>query len=433
MPKPRRPKSKPPSATPQSLPGIEPEPPSGEEASSPPALVNRVLRDIVSPGLIDLAPGEDLRGFLKPHEGYLASRGIFLDGIEMNYKWKSKLYETLVQFDPALPAELQQGLLDIADVVNERAHDLSVDLARMRQIKLPFDSVSLDTPVDIIAYVFRLYLNDRKLFNDTVARQQATRMERFSEFYPRNHRPLLLNETQKELFRSHFSTYFSKRNRTPFCDLQVVEVEQEVQFHVIHGRPPRSHSTVKDGKDRSMISFVPDKRDLLIFDRASGRLAVSASHPSEQERYREYFGRFFFGAPGHFLDNMDITAAPLHTRRQAALSAAGIPGLKRVRLRELRVRLRDRPSLLITWQDNDLGELLDEEQMGELLDSGEVVSMRFDFSLEGQTRTPKVLLTPPNKLIYDRRLGAFQAREFLIRQGFVVLPQIEREAPLVLH
>jgi hypothetical protein len=317
--------------------------------------------------------------------------------------------------------------------VNERAHDLSVDLARLRQIKLPFDSVALDTPVDIIAYVFRLYLNDRKLFNDTVARQQATRMERFSEFYPRNHRPLLLNETQKELFRSHFSTYFSRRNRTPFCDLQVIEVEQEVQFHIIHGRPPRSQSTVKNGKERSLLSFVPDKRDLLIFDRASGRLAVSASHPSEQERYREHFGRIFFGAPGHFLDNMDITAAPLCMRRQAALSTAGIPGLKRVRLRELRVRIRDRRSLLITCQDNDLGELLDEEQMGELLDSGEVVSMRFDFSLEGQKRMPKVLLTPPNKLIYDRRMGAFQAREFLIRQGFVVLPQIEREPTLLLH
>jgi hypothetical protein len=213
----------------------------------------------------------------------------------------------------------------------------------------------------------------------------------------------------------------------------VIEVEQEVQFHIIHGRPPRSQSTVKNGKERSLLSFVPDKRDLLIFDRASGRLAVSASHPSEQERYREHFGRIFFGAPGHFLDNMDITAAPLCMRRQAALSTAGIPGLKRVRLRELRVRIRDRRSLLITCQDNDLGELLDEEQMGELLDSGEVVSMRFDFSLEGQKRMPKVLLTPPNKLIYDRRMGAFQAREFLIRQGFVVLPQIEREPTLLLH
>jgi thiazole synthase ThiGH ThiG subunit len=59
--------------------------------------------------------------------------------------------------------------------------------------------------------------------------------------------------------------------------------------------------------------------------------------------------------------------------------------------------------------------------------------MRFDFSLEGQKRMPKVLLTPPNKLIYDRRMGAFQAREFLIRQGFVVLPQIEREPTLLLH
>lgn len=442
MPKHRRPQTPPASAPPKPPPSSEREPPpsSGQEppptseastAGGPqPPLLNKILRDIVHPRLIDLAPEEALRDFLKPHEKYLACRGIFLEGTEMNHAWKASLHRMLVQFDPDMPGDLQQGFIDIADVVNERAHDLSVDLARVRQIKLPFDGSTPSTPVDIIAYAFRLYLTNRKLFDDTVARQQATRMERFAEFYPRTNRPLLLDDFRLERFRKHFSDFFADRNRTPFCDLHVVAVGQEVQFHVIHGRPPRSQIIIKNGEHRTRHTFVPEKRDLLIYDHTSGRLAVSAQHPIEQEQYREYFGRIFFGAPGHFLDSVDITVAPLRDRGRAALSAEGIPGLKRVQLREISVRFRERPSLDITWRDSDLGELLDEDRMHDLLDSGEVASLRFDFTLEGQKRIPKVLLLPPNKLIYDRRLGAFQAREFLLRQGFMVLPQIEREITL---
>jgi hypothetical protein len=242
----------------------------------------------------------------------------------------------LVQLDPAMPVELQQGLIDIADVVSERAHDDAWTLAHKRQL----DLFSGEEPVDLVAQAFRLYLDQPRLFQDTLARQHATRMERFAEFHPREVRDLPdLTDFRKERFRAYVAGFCAARNRTAYCAVQVVETGNEVQFHVVHGRPPRSQTIIEKGEKRSRYSYVPDRRDLLIFDRDGGRLAVSAQSPAEQEFYRETFGRVFFGAPGHFSALMDITARREGEDREAILAVGGArEGLPR--LLEERSRLR---------------------------------------------------------------------------------------------
>ena len=383
-----------------------------------------VLRNVVHPKLLELAQDDELRRFFAPYEAYLTQRGVFLEGTEMNDAWRSHLHRVLVQLDPTIPVEMQQGLVDIADVVSERAHDDARTLARGRQLPL-FDTT---IPVDIVTQAFRLYLDQPRLFRDTLARQHATRIERFAEFHAREERELPeLTEFRQERFRAYVAGFCAGRNRTAYCSLHAVEVDNEVQLHVLHGRPPRSQTVIENGEKRSRHSFVPDRRDLLVYDRTTGSLAVSAQSPTEQEFYRETFGRVFFGAPGHFSARMDITAKPLLEQGVEALVTDDIPSLRGVRLREVRVQLRDRRKQTRVIRDENMGEVLDEPDIAEWLGRGDIVFLRFDFLLQGQRRIPTVLLMPPNKMIYDRRLGAFQAREFLIRRGFVVLPQVERD------
>jgi hypothetical protein len=386
-------------------------------------MAEAVLKNVAPLALLERVSPELLLRFLRPYEAYLQSRGVPVEGISPDSAWVRKLHAALQQVDPEMPTALQQGLVDIADLATEQGLEQALRVSNKEQLNL----FTKDSRVDIIDAPFRMYLDHPREFRASKIRLQATRVERFIEFHPRTSTlmPPLTDAHQKRL-REECAKFFASRNRTDFCELQVVESEPEILFVVIHGRAPKTHGIIRSSTDRSRLSYVRDKHDVILYDKRSGQLSVSAQYPVEQEFYRRTFGRVFFRTLDHFATRMLLTGRPLLDLGATALSAAGLPGIRFVRLRQLRIKEHDGRGTTVTFDALDLRHLLAQSHLLELLGRGEVLMMKFDIHLEGQKKAVSMQLVPPNRLTQDRRVGAALVRSFLLERRFLLMPEVER-------
>ena len=124
--------------------------------------------------------------------------------------------------------------------------------------------------------------------------------------------------------------WFSERNRTAFCDVRVLETEREVRFLIIHGRPMRNQGAIETDEQRGRVIYVPDKHDLIVFDRNTGRLAVNAQFAREQNLYRDAIGEAFWGDAEHFRAAPVFSGQPLLDLGSAAVDTYGVPGVEQV-------------------------------------------------------------------------------------------------------
>jgi hypothetical protein len=371
--------------------------------------------------LLEAVRPELLVRFLRPFEDHLTSRGVALDGVACDAEWIASLHAVLNAVDPEMPAELQQGLLDVADLATDSAHEHVLSIARSQQLGL-FTVSARTTPEDL---AFEVYLDHRDLFRSAHARTQSTEARRFVEFFAKDATPLVSHDSaaRHALLARAAGTWFRDRNRTAFCDVRVSVVGDEVSFVVIHGRPPRNHGAIESDDRRTRVTYVPDKHDILVFDRRTGRLAVNAQFFGEQDFYRRVLGRVFWDDEDHFVAQPVYTGEPLVDEGAAALQPLGIPGLAAVALREMKVAVpADVNGGVIAWKAHDLGPLLASPLGRLVLRYGEVVQFQLSLVLTGRPRPVRVDVQVPNHLSFDRRVGGDIVREYLLESGFMRMP-----------
>jgi hypothetical protein len=371
--------------------------------------------------LLEAVRPELLIRFLRPFEDYLTSRGVALEGVACDTEWIAGLHAVLNAVDPEMPAELQQGLLDVADLTTESAHEHVLSIARSQQLGL-FTINARTTPEDL---AFEVYLDHRDVFRSAHARTQSTEARRFVEFFAKDASPLVGHNSgaKRALLARAIGAWFRERNRTAFCDVRVSEVGDEVSFVIIHGRPPRNHGAIESDDRRTRVTYVPDKHDILVFDRRTGRLAVNAQFFGEQDFYRRVLGRVFWGDEDHLVAQPVFTGEPLVEEGGAALQPHGVPGLAGVVLREMKIGSSDLAgSGVITWKANDLGPLLATPLGRLVLLYGDVLQFQLALVLHGRPRAVRVDVQVPNHLSFDRRFGGDIVREYLLESGFMRMP-----------
>ena len=175
---------------------------------------------------------------LRPFEDYLSCHQVKLDGVKYDHAWVGALHDVLISVDPAMPGELQQLLLDVADLASEQGHELALELAgeRQRTLFAPGSEMSAED------LAVKLYLEHSEIFAASHARVKSQEARRFVDFFPRQHRPLegYGSESRRVLVVSQLRRWFAKRNRSEYVDLRISETETEVTFLIIHGRTPRN-------------------------------------------------------------------------------------------------------------------------------------------------------------------------------------------------
>ncbi len=370
--------------------------------------------------LLEAVKPELLLRFLRPFAAYLATRGVPLDGVAVDAAWLARLHGSLNDVDPAMPAELQQSLLDVADLTTEGAHEHVLAAARSQQLGL-FTINARTTPEDL---AFEVYLDHRDLFRAAHARTQSSEARRFVEFSARSPAPLEGHERggKHALLARVVGDWFRGRNRTGYCDVQVTEVADTVTFLIVHGRPPRNHGAIESEDRRTRVTYVPDKHDIAVFDRRTRRLGVNAQFSSEQDFYRRVIGRVFWGSDDHFVAEPIYTGEPLVEEGASALSPHGVPGLQGVVLRALTVASPDASLGVISWKGHDLGGALASPLGRLILRHGEIRQFQLALVLSGRPRAVRVDVDVPNHLAFDRRFGVDIVHEYLLESRFMRLP-----------
>ena len=375
------------------------------------------IKNLVRLSLLERVSPELLVRFLRPFEDYLSARQVSLDGVKHDHAWVGGLHEQLITADPAMPGDLQQALLDVADLASDQGHELALELAGERQLTL-FAPGSEMGAEDL---AFKLYLEHSELFAASHARVKSQEARRFVDFFPREHRPLEQygSESRRVLVVSQLRRWFARRNRSEYVDLRVSETDDEVTFLIIHGRTPRNMSVITSAFSRDRLSFVPDKQDTVVFEKASGRLSINAQYPAENDFYRQVLGKVFFSNDDHFEPHAVLSCEVLLDDADEALSVDGIADLDAVALREITLEACDHPYDQLVWKAADLKPVLPKDLPDLLRRARKVRHAKLALYFSGKKRPKIVSITPPNKLAYDRRTGDDVVREFLFARGFL--------------
>lgn len=374
------------------------------------------LRNVVSYELLEQVNPALLLALLQRYRASLEPLGVCLDDVAPSAGWLAALHEVLQRVD--LDPGLQQALIDIGEMATEEGHEHTLQNARRAQLELFEDDRHLST----VDTAFTIYLEHRVLFSTSQSSLHAMQAESFVVYCARDTSPLVgLDGSRMMRFKSHLSGYFARRNRTGYCDVHVSESDEEISLVIVHGRPPRTFGVIRDSTTRSRDSHVQEKHDVLLFHRETCRLSIHATFAHEQDHYRRLFGKIFFGAYEHFSARTILSAEPLLALGVKALSTAGLPGIRRVKLRQIQVNEDGGEGARWTIEGPDLASRLENEDVMDTLQKGDIRLVRLDVMLSNQRKAVRVQLTPPNRLVHDRRVGPDQVRAFLIERGFMVL------------
>jgi hypothetical protein len=385
-----------------------------------------LLKPLVRLDLLEAVRPELLTRFLRPFEGYLAARGIVLGG-STDLDWVSRLHQVLSTVDAEAPADLQQALLDIADLTStDDAHENVLTAARDQQLGL-FAVNPTTTPEDL---AFEVYLDHRDVFRAAHARVQTADVKRFVEFVAKDDTQLVgaVSASKQVLLSRMLGSWFRQRNRTAFCDVRVCDSKDEISIVVIHGRPPRNQGAIESDDRRTRVAFVPDKHDVIVYDRRRNSLGVNAQFLSEQDYYRRAIGEVLWNDPEHFVAKPVLSGQPLEEQGSAVLDPHGVPGLQEVILREIRLVSQGKDGGVASFKAHDLRAFLDSPFGRLALEFGKVDHFKLSLVLTGRPRPLQVEVHVPNDLSFDRQAGAEIVHEYLLESGFMQMPAVQQRA-----
>jgi hypothetical protein len=387
--------------------------------------VNRlVYKHLVTPDALALLSPGTLRDFLRPYQQWCAEVGVALDR-PLDRPALERLHELLWSDSIDRPEELALALADLGGLAGTWgwAPTVAAAIESRRVGRLE----PTENPVEL---AYREYVQRRAELFDVVA-QHATgrRVQRLVEFTPRHDLAL---EAHRDLsttkrFESVLARWFEARGRTPFCSVDIEETSTEIQFRVVRGMCRRLQDTIVDGRKLERIEFVPARPDLLVVDRRTGLLAVSAQYAIEHDLYRRVFGHVYFDDEDHFQTHEIYSGDPLLQDVDRALSTEGFPTIASVVLREVRVGSKHgrlRGSLC----GEDVAQALAMLLEGELFSQGDVRYLKLAFYWRHRARPTLFEFSPPNRCKF-RRLGEDVVREFLLARGFLRMPTVLPHTP----
>ena len=389
-------------------------------------MTTTLQKPLVRLELLEAVRPELLTRFLRPFEDYLASRDISLTG-SGDLAWVGRLHQVLSTVDTEAPADLQQGLLDIAELTtNDDAHESVLTAARDHQLGL-FAVNPTTTPEDL---AFEVYLDHREVFRSAHARVQTADVKRFVEFPAKDDTQLVgpVSASKQLQLSRMLGGWFRQRNRTAFCDVRVFESKDEISIVVIHGRPPRNQGAIQSDDLRTRVTFVPDKHDVIVYDRRRNTLGVNAQFLGEQDYYRRAIGEVLWNNPEHFVAKPVLSGQPLEEQGSAVLDPHGVPGLQEVILREVRLVSQGKDNAVASFKGQDLRPFLDSPFGRLALEFGKVDHFKLSLVLTGRPRPLQVEVHVPNDLSFDRQVCSDIVHEYLLEAGFMQMPTAQQQA-----
>ncbi len=352
------------------------------------------------------------------HAEHLAKHGIAFSGSDVGLpSWYKRLDAACNDPDVRRPEAFAEDIYRVGrmscDAGHALIHQVHEELGITRRD--PYERL---TPCEL---AIRTYVTERHAFDLAFCRLRADTTRRFVEYVARDPRPIAArtNTDLVEVLRTRIGRFYLRRGHTEFSDVDVRTSERETRFILVHGRAPRLVGVIDDANERRPTRQVEDKQDMVLVDHATGRMSVSVGTPVEEKMLRTLFGEVFYDTADHYREEQIYTGQPLIDHGLASLDCTGIDGLRSVSLTCMRVRAHG--FLDMELKSKDLHKLWSIDWGRTMLADAEVTAVHLLVTLDRRGNNRRsIILMPPNRISFDRRVGERTVRTFLERRGFAL-------------
>lgn len=369
------------------------------------AIRRDVLESLSRPLLVDL---------LAPHRDALTAAGLDLDAPASRNLDTDALLVPLYKLATAgrLPDELAARLSAVESLANASGHEVLVAMAYARGEAIADKESLADTAA-------RALLADPELVRKARAQVSSEAPHRFTEYTPSRPVRELPTFVDKAL-RDAVEVRLKKKKRTVYVSVLRVETDDETLFEVSHGTLPSSKAVLDPATlERSAGVLHFTRQDYLVFDKETGRVAISACSPSEREHLLTTISEASAtkGGPSWSL-RPTLSLRPLLTKG----ALAQVPGVAGVFVSELDVRVGGRLEVSLRDGGGDVHEGLSDELAAALRDEAEPHRAVLRIQIEGRRHPVRVELQTPATLKLDRRDAEHTriVRAFLTARGVLL-------------
>lgn len=373
-----------------------------------------------SSSLREIAP-EHLLALLRPHAAFLARHHAALPSDPRKLSYEA-LAVALLQPHPDTPPELVDALWHIHEMATPEAMESLLDEAQRAGIG--FDGRLHFSPADVAA---RVWVAAPDLLRRKHAESAVLMRKSFESFQARPGAALAYRASDAAALaalEAEVARWYVERRRGPGARVFLFEHGHELRLVIRHGGPYRREGSL-DGGEPGSVHFRPMGFGTAILDRRSWELRVNVGSGGggggrrEKQMYREAIGLHLFGSATIFpAEVRKYTLEPLRRDGRRSLVCADIPGLRHVRLTELRMHLGGAFHHARVEQAGDVFLAL-EEQHEAIPDGALLTAARFEVVFADSSKPRSVTVRHGNVAQYAREGDADLVEAFLRHRGFI--------------
>jgi len=372
----------------------------------------RYLPGFDDPGVLrEIEPSRLLR-LVSPHRAFFAGNGYELppDPAALDHE---RLAVLLLQPHPDTPPELIDSLTHIhevattrdAEFLRERAHEAGVDLPQ--DLKL--------SPADVAMH---LWLERPDVLRRHHAEHVVLRRRSFDTFLASAEAALTGSaDLTAGLASLNAATneHYASMGRGRGAYIIPIETDRELRLVIPHGAPYCRRGCWRESKPSS-VGFRPMEFAYAVVNWEHWELHINCKTQKERLFLVSAVGQHLLGSSSFFTAQQKHTLEPLRRGREA-LVCAGVPGVRRVRLVALTMRLGGPFGRIREETADDL--LLALEHEGESIPSeAELIRARFEFEFVDSSKPRPVTLTRGNRATYTRGGDSALVERFFELQQF---------------
>lgn len=352
-----------------------------------------------------------LAEFLRPAATVLLDRGIHLPAFptqeNMPYDPIAKLF---LQADQNL-MELYDAIHLVSRLASNKGRGPIFEVAKELSVRIPAELSSaydlalwvwLNHPVVAERAGFRLQMHNARSFHY------------FSSFLESKTPALQYTPEAIQRFAGAMSSFYSGVSKGGAVKVIDVEDGDELWLLTRHGGYLERRGDVDDETGEvATVCFRDEEYDVLIYNTRHRELKIRNTTDAALDRMRFEFGQIFFGSGYTFVRRESFPLTLLCGTDHSYLRSTKVPGVRNVKLSEVRYTLPGAATTIMHAKSDDLLQTADKDGRIIPVSALLVDYAKFLFRFDGEQKYRSVELFPPNKSSFARESDAPKVEEWL--------------------
>ncbi len=357
-----------------------------------------------TPRAMRLFPSRALQRLVLRHA--LACSSLGLDVGAVHGEDDTTVSRWLAERAGVLPTALADDLERIDQLTTDRGASVLIESGARAGVDVC--GLGLD-PLEVAVHAF---LDHGDVFEAAHCRQVVAALKGTTEFSGRSvvaaRAPTVAELQQLE---AQMGQHFEARARSPHCRVATGRDGERVVFTIARGALVRADEALEGGvmvvRDSAMpvymtertLRYRPQRRDVVVYDSASGQLRIRAGDAASVQAYRRAFGNLLHGDAEWFGNDPVVSLEPLVRLGRAIEEPT--PGLAEVRVVGLIVRYPHGDRGTVAIDSDDIWPFL-ENRMRSTIADGELLEASFRIFRPGIAASTLVRARVPNIVKYGK-------------------------------